>query len=169
VLDLLERYGIRATFFIQGNDVAAYPTITSSIRSRGHAIGNHTYTHIDLRSLSDARVVEELRSTQDAIAAATGGFRPRCMRPPFGSFDQRVTDLASREGLTITMWTHDTQDWNPSTPVAQILGVLNSVPSGAGSTSNVLMHDFSPNMLTALQQWLPANIGRYDFRVVPAC
>ena len=51
----------------------------------------------------------------------------------------------------------------------QIVAVLNALPSGAGNVSTVLMHDFAPNTLTALQQWLPANVGRYDFRVVPSC
>ena len=80
-----------------------------------------------------------------------------------------VRNVINGEHLAITMWTHDTNDWNPTTTVAQIVGVLNSLPTTPGSVSTVLFHDRSVNMLTALQQWLPANIGRYDFRVIPTC
>ena len=74
------------------------------------------------------------------------------------------------------LWTHDTNDWRttavdgqPATSVANILAVLNSMPTGAGNVSTVLMHDFAPNSITALQQWLPANIDKYNFAVLPSC
>ncbi len=181
VMNLLEQYGIRGTFFIQGDHTNQLPWIVASIRNRGHAIGNHTFDHRDLRTLTNTLILEELRSTQTAIANATGGYRPRCMRPPFGYIDPNsgpvvtpmntnVRNLINGEGLAITMWSHDTNDWRTSTTsVSQIIAVLNALPSGAGNVSNVLMHDFAPNTLTALQQWLPANINRYDFRVVPTC
>ena len=181
MMNLLEQYGIRGTFFIQGDHTNQLPWIVASMRNRGHAIGNHTFDHRDLRTLTNTQILDELRSTQTALANATGGYRPRCMRPPFGYIDPNsgpvvtpmntnVRNLINGEGLAITMWTHDTNDWRMSTTsVSQIVAVLNALPSGTGNVSNVLMHDFAPNTLTALQQWLPANINRYDFRVVPTC
>jgi peptidoglycan/xylan/chitin deacetylase (PgdA/CDA1 family) len=181
VMSLLEQYGIRGTFFVEGRNVAARPGVAASIRNRGHGIGNHTYDHPDLRTLTNTQIQTQLRSTQDAIANATGGYRPRCMRPPYGYVDPnsgpavtpmntQVRSVINAEQLAITMWTHDTNDWRTSTTtVAQIVSVLNALPSRAGNVSNVLMHDFAPNTLTALQQWLPVNAGRYDFRVVPTC
>ena len=181
IMSLLEQYGIRGTFFVQGNNTTTLPGVVASIRARGHGIGNHTFDHPDLRTRTDDQIRTQLRSTQDAIAAATGGYRPRCMRPPYGYIDPNsgptvspmnpnVRNVINGEGLAISMWTHDTNDWRTTTTtVSQIVAVLNALPSAPGNSSTVLMHDFVPNTLTALQQWLPANAARYDFRVIPSC
>jgi peptidoglycan/xylan/chitin deacetylase (PgdA/CDA1 family) len=181
MMSLLEQYGIRGTFFVEGVAVNALPGVAASIRSRGHAIGNHSYDHPDLRTRTDAQILQQLNDTQDAIAAATGGYRPACMRPPYGFVDPldgpvvtpmntNVRNVINSTGLAITMWSHDTNDWRTdTTSVADIVSVLNTLPSAYGSSSTVLMHDFAPNTYTALQQWLPNNIGRYDFRVIPTC
>lgn len=180
MMSLLEQYGIRGTFFVEGRNVATRPWVASAITSRGHAIGNHTYNHPDLRTLTDEQIRQELRTTQTAIRDATGR-TPRCMRPPYGYVDPtsgpvvspmntNVRSIINAEQLAITMWTHDTNDWRTSTTSVQaIVNVLNTLPTARGAVSNVLMHDFAPNTYTALQQWLPANASRYDFRVVPTC
>lgn len=179
IMTLLEQYGIRGTFFVVGGNVAAQPALAASITARGHAIGNHTYTHPDLRTRTDAEVRQQLRDTQAAIQSATGR-TPGCMRPPYGYIDPadgppvspvnpNVRSVINSEGLAIVMWTHDTDDWRGTTTVQSIVNRLNTLPTAAGAVSNVLMHDFAGNTYTALTQWLPANASRYDFRVVPSC
>jgi hypothetical protein len=71
--------------------------------------------------------------------------------------------------MTMELWTHDTDDWKVGRTVNDIVEVLNQMPKGAGNVSNVLMHDWPANTLTALQRWLPANIDQYDFAVLPSC
>ena len=72
LLDLLERYGARGTFFMIGRHVRANPQLAAELVERGHAIGNHTDTHPNLIWLSPARIREELTRCQDAIGEATG-------------------------------------------------------------------------------------------------
>ena len=64
VMSLLEQYGLRGTFFLQGDFTTAMPAIAASTRARGHAIGNHTFNHLDLRTLTDAQIQSELRTAQ---------------------------------------------------------------------------------------------------------
>ena len=83
LLGLLDRHQARATFFVMGRSMRAFPALAKEIADRGHTIGNHTDTHAALTFLSARRIVGELDKCDDAIAAATGR-RSRWMRPPFG-------------------------------------------------------------------------------------
>src|SRR5579863_1326341 len=72
LLNLLERYETKATFFVIGRFVQACPELTREVAARGHLLGNHTETHPNLFWLSPRSVGEELRRCQDALEAATG-------------------------------------------------------------------------------------------------
>lgn len=111
VLDVLDRYGARATFFVLGTRVRAHPTLLREITSRGHAIGNHTDTHPRLVWHTVPTLERELRQCQDAIASAIGA-APAIHRPPFGYRHPRLDAVARRVGLTdVVMWTVMTRDW----------------------------------------------------------
>ncbi len=178
---LLDQYDVKATFFVVGFQIAQRPTELAAHVASGHTIGNHTYNHPDLRTLSDAEIVEELTSNAELIASISGQPAPTCMRPPGGYTNQwdgppvspmnpDVLEIIASTGLAMEKWTHDTRDWDAANVgVIDILNVLNSLPTAAGSKSTVLMHDGMANTLTAMQQWLPANLDRYDFRVLPSC
>ena len=84
LLDLLEKHDARATFFLMGSRVRAFPEIVRETAARGHAIGNHTETHANLIFLSREELREELNRCGEAIRAAAGGGELRWMRPPFG-------------------------------------------------------------------------------------
>ena len=83
LLDLLDRHNARATFFLIGRHVRAFPALAKEIGERGHTVGNHTDTHPALTFLPPRRIADELSRCDDAIEAATG-HKPRWMRPPFG-------------------------------------------------------------------------------------
>jgi peptidoglycan/xylan/chitin deacetylase (PgdA/CDA1 family) len=179
MLDMLVSHGVTATFFLVGTEVAQFPEVAEMIVERGFAVGNHTFDHPDLRTLTDAQIRAQLRDAQDAIHAATGR-RPDCMRPPFGytdltngppvlPFNPDVESVIHGAGYAIEQWTHDTNDWRTDATVASILEVLNQLPTEQGAVSNVLMHDWQGITVTAVDQWLTANASRYDFRVVPSC
>lgn len=118
LLDVLARFGVRATFFHCGAQVERAPAIAREVAARGHEIGNHTHTHARLYLRTSRFIHEELARAQSAIGAATGQ-APRLFRAPYGVrwFGLRA---AQRElGLLGVMWTALGRDWRlPAEAVA---------------------------------------------------
>lgn len=112
ILEILDRYQARATFFILGTQAEAYPDLLRDIVRRGHEVGTHGYRHVDLTKLKPETVAAELKRADDLIAAATGR-RPRDLRPPYGFINQNVLNEAGKLGYRIILWTdeHDPRDW----------------------------------------------------------
>ncbi|PRX45361.1 cellulose synthase/poly-beta-1,6-N-acetylglucosamine synthase-like glycosyltransferase [Prauserella shujinwangii] len=81
VLDVLDRFGARATFFVTGAGAARHPGLVREIAERGHELGSHTATHTDLRAAGELRTALELRATDLALAGAAGVNAP-LVRPP---------------------------------------------------------------------------------------
>ena len=158
LLDLLDRYEARATFFLIGRHVRACPALAAEIARRGHAIGNHTDTHPNLVWLSRAQVLDQLERCAAAILAATG--KPAgVMRPPFGFRTPQVHAAVRQAGLDPPiLWSRSGRDWNPQ-PAAQLIQRLQAVRSG----DIVLLHDGFHGALggdrqhtvDALKHWLP--------------
>ena len=109
LLDMLEEYGVRATFFMLGRNVRYYPEIVDRVADAGHEIGVHTYTHPNLRRLSYEKQLQEIESTVDALRDR--GVVPALMRPPYGNFDDRTKLAAEKLGLSIVIWSLDSLDW----------------------------------------------------------
>ncbi len=158
LLDLLERYGARGTFFMIGRHVRANPQLAAEVLARGHAIGNHTETHPNLIWLSPARIREELLRCQEAIEKATG-HAPRWMRPPYGFRGPQLAPVLRRGGWAgMALWTRAMFDWKPQPPEKMIRRMAR-----ARGGEILLMHDGDPfieradrsHVLRALEQWLP--------------
>jgi peptidoglycan/xylan/chitin deacetylase (PgdA/CDA1 family) len=136
VLQVLQRYRVPATFFVVGAHAAQYPSVVRTEALDGDAIGNHTYTHIDLEWLADLGVDQQLEATQHAVWLAAR-VRPVWFRPPDGAVSQRVAADAQRVGLHTVLWSVDPRDWtNPGAAVIAAR-VLAAVRPG----SIVLLHD----------------------------
>jgi peptidoglycan/xylan/chitin deacetylase (PgdA/CDA1 family) len=158
ILELLERYNARATFFLIGQRVRAFPRLAQEIASRGHAIGNHTETHPSLTFLSPRRITEELELCDDAIVAATGK-KPRWMRPPYGYRSPLLDGIVRRRGgAGVAMWNVAAKDWRTDAPEPVIQRLR-----GARGGDIVLLHDGDHRVLEgnrghvvkALEYWLP--------------
>ncbi|MFY9531056.1 MAG: polysaccharide deacetylase family protein [Candidatus Acidiferrales bacterium] len=158
LLELLHRYDARATFFLMGRHVRAFPALASEIAAQGHAIGNHTETHPRLIFLSSQRIAEELDSCREAIARATG-CEARWMRPPFGFRGPQLKGVVRRCGLAgVVMWSRWAWDWVPQ-PAERVIRRLRR----AGGGDIVLLHDGNYRELegdrrhtvAALEYWLP--------------
>lgn len=128
ILDALKLHNLRATFFLVGWNVEAYPEIARRIVREGHHVGNHTYSHPDLTMLTAEEVDQELGSTNDIIERVTG-VRPRFVRPPYGSTNAAVRAVMVANGLTEVIWSQDSWDWAGASP-AEILNQLTLVPPG---------------------------------------
>ncbi|WP_312018619.1 polysaccharide deacetylase family protein [Streptomyces sp. I05A-00742] len=138
VLDVLDRYDVPATFFVLGANVAAYPDVTRLIAGRGHALGNHTWAHPDLGTLSRARIRDEIVRTQDVVADATGRV-PALFRAPGGHFVTAALEICADLRLRAVSWSVDPEDW--SRPGVD--HIVRTVLDGARTGAIVLHHDGS--------------------------
>lgn len=136
ILAVLRRRHVPATFFVVGQHVRDDPgALRAEIRA-GAVIGNHTYTHANLRWLTNFDIREQLRMTQRAVRAA-GGVTPHWFRPPYDGVNSRVVSTASSLGLRTVTWSVDPTDWMLPGTRAIVARVLAGVRPG----SVVLLHD----------------------------
>jgi peptidoglycan/xylan/chitin deacetylase (PgdA/CDA1 family) len=110
LLAALDQYGVKCTFFLTGKWVDKYPEYARDITAAGHELGNHTYSHKDLRSLSDEEIRRELQRAEEAIIRATGVSPKPYFRPPYGGRDKRVLAVAAGCGYQSVYWTLDSFD-----------------------------------------------------------
>ncbi|SDJ63377.1 Peptidoglycan/xylan/chitin deacetylase, PgdA/CDA1 family [Nonomuraea maritima] len=146
LLDLLARRGVRATFFVVGERVAADRDghTVRRIAAEGHELGNHTWDHSSLTALPRHEVTRQLVHTDDLVRQLTG-VRMRVMRPPYGATDARVAAESRREGLAQILWNVDTYDWRDRKPVKVAKRAAHARPG-----SIILMHDIHPSTVKAV-------------------
>jgi peptidoglycan/xylan/chitin deacetylase (PgdA/CDA1 family) len=158
LLDLLDRHGVRATFFVIGEFVRAVPALAREISARGHVLGNHTQTHPRLAFCSLSRTTRELDQCADAIEAATGK-KPDWMRPPFGLRSPILDGIARKRGSAgVVMWSASARDWKPQ----RAQSVIERLRRARGGDI-VLLHDGDHRVLQgdrrhtleAVAHWLP--------------
>jgi len=141
ILSELQAEGVPATFFVIGQNAQKAPTFVQQEHADGEVIGDHTWDHQDLTTLSSDQVKSELQSTADEITSLTGT-PPTLWRPPFGAFNDTVTQIASSLGLSMRLWDIDTQDWTMPGTATIVNNVVNNVRPGV----IILMHDGSPDL-----------------------
>ena len=138
ILDTLKRAGIRATFFLCGQNVERYPELARRIAEEGHEIGNHTYSHPNLLWKTPGRIAWEVTRAQNVIEYATGS-RPKLFRPPYGVRWFGLFPILASNGLTTVMWSVSSVDWKfPAERIAS--RVLERTKPG----SIILLHDGVP-------------------------
>ena len=136
VLDILDEYGVKATFFVIGVRVAEYPEIAAEVLRRGHSLQNHGYRHHLITTLSDWEVRREIVRSRETIMRATG-HTPTCFRPAYGQFDERTIAIADEVGETLVLWSVDSADYYYLAAPGTIQSVLADLHAG----DVILMHD----------------------------
>jgi len=111
ILQTLKNNNIKATFFLTGRWAELNPALVKRIANEGHEIFNHTYSHPDLTTISDAQISEEFRKSENIIRNLTGKSTKPFFRPPFGARNIHVRELAAKEGYQSIYWTVDAFDW----------------------------------------------------------
>ena len=154
-LDLLDRYGARATFFLVGEWAAAYPNLVREIVERGHTLGNHLWSHTDAPFRDEELFRREVRNT----AAALGEGITNCLRPPFGTVSKPILDWSGEEGYEVVLWSYpDIRDWHPENDVETLREGLAQIQEGG---TILLLHEHSGNKtLTALDEALASLTSR---------
>jgi len=154
-----------ATFFVVGEMVQEHPDLVPKIVAAGHAIGNHTWSHPQLPTLTDSQIKEELRSTAEVVGPAMGP----CMRPPYGATNERVRAITKSMGYHTYLWTDWAVDWEQP-PVADL---LESLRNATQDKANILLHDGGgdrPNTVEAVSIMIPRwKKQGYTFEALPRC
>lgn len=137
ILELLDLYGIKATFFCIGVNAESHPEIVRRIAEGGHCIGNHTYTHPKMRNIDGEALASEIESAEELIFSICG-VRPVFFRPPEGYLGKTVSSTAEKEGYSTVLWNVDTLDWTGAGCESIVKTVLKNVKDG----SIILCHDY---------------------------
>jgi peptidoglycan/xylan/chitin deacetylase (PgdA/CDA1 family) len=138
LLEVLEKYGVHATFFMIGKFVRQRPDIARAVAAAGHLIGNHTFTHPLLIFKSEAQTRAQLNDCRRALTDAIGE-HSRLFRPPFGGRRPATLRIARELGLDTVMWNVTGYDW--TAPPASVIEkkVARQLHTGGGDV--VLLHD----------------------------
>lgn len=161
ILDILDRYNVKTTFFLVGGWVDKYPDMVEEIFRRGHEIGNHSATHAHMNQLSEDGIRSELRIMSDKVEKLTG-VRPTLFRPPYGEYNNRVIQVARAEGYEAVQWSIDSLDWKDRGTRDIIKQCTHRVDNG----DIVLFHNDSTDIVHAL----PTVIEHYQslgFTIIP--
>lgn len=140
ILDVLNKYNVKATFFIVGSNAELYPSIVKRTFQEGHELGNHTYSHVYINRISDQNLIEEIDKTNGVIEKITG-FRPIIFRPPGGAYNDGKIEVISSRGQKCVLWSwwQDTRDWS-CPPVDKVVStVMDNLHHG----DIILFHDFN--------------------------
>jgi peptidoglycan/xylan/chitin deacetylase (PgdA/CDA1 family) len=163
VLDVLQRAGVRATFFVVGQQVAANREMLQRIVASGHVLGDHTWSH-RIPSASAgwkrSRLSGEIERTRRAILDATG-VEPCLFRPP-GGVVKGAESVARAAGLSLVLWSVDTRDWVPSKDRGKFAIIIRK-RAALGLTEEhpvILLHDSGGNQEATVAA-LPAIINDY--------
>ena len=154
LLNLLDKYNIKATFFARGLWVREHPDLAIEIVSRGHALENHSLTHGHMNTMTDIEVKNEISQTTDIIKETTG-YEPYLFRPPFGEYDERILRILKSEGYNYTiLWKLDSHDWAQELNGVKITKdyLVNRVLDNASNGGIILMHVGGYETINALQE-----------------
>lgn len=136
ILRILEDHGIPATFFVVGRNAKRSPEILRLMKEKGHALGNHTFSHVRLTAVNNGTLKEEIERTREIILIETG-INTSLFRPPFGAFDARSLAEVALRNLEVVLWSVDSRDW-----ATHNLGdIRRNVERKTHSGAIVLLHD----------------------------
>lgn len=137
ILEILDRYGVKATFFVIGENAENYPNLVEAEKRGGHEVANHTFAHSYLRNVPKDELEREIDRTRSIISDITES-DPTLLRPPGGLFGKDLIDSVNASGIKIVLWSVDTRDWEHPSSATVVKRVLDTVKSG----DIILMHDY---------------------------
>lgn len=145
LIEILDTYKIKATFFVVGSWCDDYPESVKALHDAGHEIGTHSNTHADMARLDRDGILRELRTSAEKVEAITG-VRPTLFRPPSGSYNTTVIELAEQEGFYPIQWDCDSIDYKDPTPEQMRHRIMKKLRCG----SITLFHSGAKNTPAAL-------------------
>jgi len=143
VLAILARHGVKATFFITGVNLQAYPQIAKDTLAAGHVLGNHSYAHGHNALLTVQQRWKNSIERTNQIFEEELNFRPRLIRPPYGEVTDEQVDFIYDQGMQTIMWSIDTRDWD--TQDFNSVDIINAATNNIHQEAIILMHDAPQN------------------------
>ena len=159
LLDIMQKNGVRCTFFAVQFWVEKYPEYAQKIVDAGHELGTHSRTHSYMSKLSEAEIKDELKTSAEAIERATGQ-KTNLFRAPYGDYDDLLINTAQSMGLYTIQWDVDSLDWKNLSATELALRVVN----GAKNGSIILCHNNGLHTAEALPMIISTLQNRgYEF------
>lgn len=135
ILDILKEKDIKATFFVLGSSAKKYPKVLKHIREKGHDIGNHSWSHKNLKKLPEEQIKSEIKETEKLIESLTESYLP-LFRFPYGVSNKKSREIVHSLGYYDIRWSVDTEDWSGITP----LEIMKRVEKQLYPGGIILMH-----------------------------
>jgi peptidoglycan-N-acetylglucosamine deacetylase len=149
VLNILQRFNVKATFFFLGKNILQYPDIVREVIAAGHTIGNHGFSHNHVTFKNQSHIQKEISDTASALQSVAG-ITTTMFRPPYGDVSYSMLRAVRSTHHQPVLWTRDTQDWSLPDESMMLKYLKRSTHAG----DILLLHD---NELTAthLHSYLP--------------
>jgi peptidoglycan-N-acetylglucosamine deacetylase len=165
ILKKLKKYGVKATFFLLGQNAEKHPDMVKQIAKDGHIIANHSYSHPNFAKTPEEKYKEEILKT-DRLLKDLVGYFPKFVRPPYGSITEKQLNWATTEGFMIVQWSVDTLDWKGLSGDE----IANKIMGNAFPGSVLLQHSASgvplQGTVDSLDKFIP-NMIKKGVRFVP--
>ena len=161
LLDILDEYNVKCTFFCVEFWVNKFPEMVKKINDRGHEIGTHSKTHPKMSGLSEEEIEKELNSSISAIEKITGK-KVELFRPPYGDYNDKVISVAERVGVYPIQWSVDSIDWKDISAKEIVKRVVSKTESG----SIILCHNQGLHTAEALPYVL-SNLKEKGYEFLP--
>lgn len=149
-MNVFEQYNATASFFMLGKNIANYPDSVKHMYEYGFEMCNHSWDHQNISSDDTAFIKQEIFDTQDAIYQLTG-HEPTRIRPPYGAYNATSAQIANDNGMAITLWNVDTEDWSNRDKAIS----LERAKAGAWDGAIILFHDLYPSSLDTIKELIP--------------
>ncbi|HAZ19216.1 MAG TPA: chitooligosaccharide deacetylase [Clostridiales bacterium] len=138
ILDIFKEYGQKATFFVIGTNVVAFPEVLKRVVREGHELGSHTLAHTYITQMSDFQLKKDLMKN-DEIIRRTTGVVPVLFRPPGGGYNDHKVAIIEEMGKKCILWNQDSRDWQfPS-----VNRIMKTLRGNLKPGDIVLFHDFN--------------------------
>lgn len=161
LLDILDEYEVKSTFFLVGEWADKYPEDVKEIAARGHDIGNHSATHPHMAQLSAEEQLTEINKCNTAIQELTGSC-PTLFRAPYGEYNNSLVTSLKDNDMYCVQWNIDSLDWKDPSPAEMVSRIQSKLCPG----SIILMHNGATNTPEALPQIIEA-IQKKGYTIVP--
>jgi peptidoglycan/xylan/chitin deacetylase (PgdA/CDA1 family) len=146
VVNELDKYGDKGTFFVIGSRVVQYPELVKMVAEHGHELGLHGFAHRNMSVWNESRLNDDLKKAEESLAGL--GITTHLFRPPLGEVSATLVTVARQRGYQVIMWswTQDTRDWTRPAPQKIAAHVLKNVRAG----DIILLHDGTGNRRNTL-------------------
>lgn len=158
LLALLDQYGARATFFVNGNRADANQLLVREIAEQGHEIGNHTLDHVWLTKTDDEELKRQIYGNENLLRHLTGHEGTMLLRPPYGDINASVLEKID---VPFIMWSVDSRDWE----IQDVAQIHSNVMKNLEDGDIIIMHDGYETTIEATENLLK-ELDEMNFEVV---